>query len=292
MPILSDKELLEELQLRFEKNKHDLEAKNKLLDTLKSVNTKLLDAEKVKSEFLSNIRNEINNPLTSIIGLSSLLQNSELNKADILKKAELIYEDAQKLSFQLRNIFVAAEIEAGKAQLEITKINLIDLINTILQDFKWFSNKKNIDVQLITKTVTNDPVYNDSEKLAIIFSNFLANAIEFSPSNSKIQIILDNTTVEIKDSGVGIASEHHKLIFDRFKQLNSGSTKLHAGHGLGLSIVKELSALINLQINMQSELGEGTSFKLDLFPFDAALVSGSSTSGDAFLFNDDALSTF
>lgn len=284
---ISDIELLNELSKRLKKTNEDLDAKTNLLKDLEGLNQKLIHAEKVKSEFLSNIRNEINNPLSSILGLSSILMNPNTDKSNIEKNARLINEEAYKLNFQLKNIFIAAEIEAGKLMLEISKINLVDLLNNIKNDFQSNAQKKNISIQLIEKSTVSELIFNDAEKLSVIFSNLLANAIEFSPINSKITILIDKNCVEIIDNGIGISSENHQSIFDRFVQLNHGSTKLYAGHGLGLAIVKDLVEMVNSQIVLKSELNNGSNFKVKVSEFDSSDFTSESTDGSEFLFSNN-----
>ena len=290
---LSDIELLNELSIRLQKNQEDMDSKNRLLKDLENLNSKLIQSEKVKSEFLSNIRNEINNPLSSILGLSSLLLSGSDNLTeDVSRKVQLIHEESLKLNFQLRNIFTAAEIEAGKLNIEISRINLFELVSNVAGNFQWQASKKQVRINILNQLSDLQTLfYHDAEKLSVILSNLISNAIEFSFSGGDVNIIVADDFIEVVDTGIGISEEDHERIFDRFVQLNSGSTKLYAGHGLGLAVVKDLSDLINSEIVLKSSLNNGSSFKLNLSSFEPNDLMGDSMDGNEFLFsnNDDEI---
>ncbi len=287
MTEMNDNELLIELAARFKKNQDDLNAKNTLLKDLEVLNAKLLRSEKMKSEFLSNIRNEIINPLASIMGLSGLLANANSDVETIKKKARLINEEAFKLNFQLRNIFIAAELEAGKAALEISNVNLSELANAIIKEFHHSATKKNITITHNHNTENDATIYSDTEKINTILSNLIANAIEFSGNDSVITIETDQNTIKVSDNGIGIDKENQKIIFDRFVQLNSGSTKTYAGHGLGLAVVKDLCDIIGANITLQSRTGQGSVFNVELKALNPNDKQLNDTDGNDFLFTND-----
>jgi two-component system, OmpR family, phosphate regulon sensor histidine kinase PhoR len=284
---MNDNELLAELSKRFEKNKDDLSALNTAVKDLEKVNEKLIRAEKVKSDFLSNIRNEIINPLSSIIGLSAMLMNKDTDPLSIEKKATLINEEAIKLNYQLRNVFTAAELEAGRCNLELSNVNLKTLLETVIHDFSTLATKKNVKVTITTTVNQPLSLHNDAGKLYTIFSNFLANAIEFSHPNSLVNIEIDNFTVAFKDQGIGISKKDHAAIFDRFVQLNSGSTKLYAGHGLGLAVVKDLADIISATLTLNSELDQGSTFKVNLQELDPTHYTQNANDDSAILLTND-----
>src|SRR5687768_5674634 len=133
MSKLTDKELLEELQNRFSENKKSLEELSTLTKQLQALNDKLKESEKIKSLFLANIRNEMNDPLTSILGLSKNIQspdNSQWEKTRAM--AALIHAEAFNLDFQLRNIFAAAELESGELELEVVQVDIYTLAKNVV----------------------------------------------------------------------------------------------------------------------------------------------------------------
>lgn len=290
---ITDDELLAELKRRFDENNSNLEQERKLIAELNLVNEKLLASEHLKSNFLSNIRNEINNPIASILELSKNIYEGQLDIDSMKTFANLIYSEAFDLDFQLRNIFLSAEIEAGESPLSVISVNISSLIESVVSTFKAkidkreliFSWKNEIESQTIFKT--------DTEKLHLILSNLLANAIQFNKLNGVIKIEsrieAGLLIISIEDSGIGISEENQSKIYDRFHQIEEGSTKTYGGHGLGLSITKALLEIIEGKISLESELGKGSKFTLkinELQGFEGGDDTFSSDGND-FLFDQD-----
>lgn len=290
---ITDEELLAELKRRFDENNANLEQERKLIAELNTVNEKLLASEHLKSNFLSNIRNEINNPIASILELSKNIYEGQLDLDAMKAFATLIFSEAFDLDFQLRNIFLSAEIEAGESPLSVISVNISSLIETVISAFKTkidkkglsFSWENEIDNQTIFKT--------DSEKLHLILSNLIANAIQFNkPEGSiviKSKIEEGVLSISIEDSGIGISKENQTKIYDRFHQIEEGSTKTYGGHGLGLSITKALLEIIEGEISLESLEGKGSKFTLSinqLEGFDEDEDTFSSDGND-FLFDQD-----
>ncbi|MBI5894160.1 MAG: HAMP domain-containing histidine kinase, partial [Deltaproteobacteria bacterium] len=237
----SDKELIEGLVNRLsvkDKAINDLTVVTKKLETL---NNKLLDSENTKSQFLSNIRNEINNPLASIMGLSKIISTSEgLLNPDIISMGNAIYKEAFNLEFQMENIFAAAEIEAGEAALSVSNVDIKSLIQHTIDSFNHWACEKKIKValNLIDYIKKGESFFKtDPKKFQLIVSNLLANAIEYSFEEGQVDVKIwkngDSLNTSIKDNGIGIDEKDHRIIFDRFRQLDTGLTKSHRGHGLG-----------------------------------------------------------
>lgn len=288
---ITDEELLAELKRRFDENNANLEQERKLIAELNTVNEKLLASEHLKSNFLSNIRNEINNPIASILELSKNIYEGQLDLDAMKAFATLIFSEAFDLDFQLRNIFLSAEIEAGESPLSVISVNISSLIESVISAFKTkidkkelsFSWENEIDNQTIFKT--------DSEKLHLILSNLIANAIQFNKPNgsisikSKIEEGLLNISIE--DSGIGISKENQTKIYDRFHQIEEGSTKTYGGHGLGLSITKALLEIIEGEISLESEEGKGSKFTLSINQLAGFDEDTFSSDGNDFLFDQD-----
>lgn len=265
----------------------------KYTEEIEKLNQKLLDSENLKSNFLSNIRNEISNPLTSILGLSKSLHTSnDLTNNKIL--AGLIYAEVLNLSFQMQNIFAAAEIESGEQFPHYSRVDIRSLIGNVVDALQYYSNKKEIEI-----TVNSDKrgiLYftTDAEKLSLTLTNIIKNALEFSYSKGFVQISYNITengslVILVEDEGVGINNEKISEIFDRFKQLETGTTKTFSGHGLGLAVVKASIESLNGQIEVESVEDKGSKF---IITVPEGEISGSdeiSTSGNEFLFEESEL---
>lgn len=245
----------------------DLKKENEeLVRSLYKVNEKLRDSEKLKGHFISNITNEIVNPFASVLALA---ENIKQLKADEMtyayRLADLIYEEAFHLDFQLKNIFAAALIEAGKEEPKLVQINIHELSKNISQYFNTQLKKKNIDlsVSCLNKTVADAPVLfiSDKEKLDMIIKNLISNAIKYSPDNSIINLdfVFGNGTlsIEVSDHGKGINQDDRRIIFDRFKQLDEKVNSINTGHGLGLSIVQAYSELLGGKVSLNDNYEGG-----------------------------------
>ena len=290
---LTDTELLTELKLRFEESDTMLKEERKLIAELNAVNDKLLASEYLKSNFLSNIRNEINNPIASILELAKNIYEGKMDCDAMQKFGSLIFSEAFDLDFQLRNIFLSAEIEAGESPLSVISVDIISLIKTVIGSFDNKILKKAIHFTH-TNTIQENTIFKtDTEKLHLILSNLLANAIQFNSQGGSIQIdsSIENNQliVVISDSGIGISENQQEKIYDRFLQLEEGSTKTYGGHGLGLSITKALLEIIEGTISLESKLGQGTTFTIRINELGTSQGNDDtfSSDGNDFLFDQD-----
>lgn len=297
MSRLTDEELIDELRKRIKANKDSLSELQDLNKELRIVNKKLEESEALKSHFISNITNEIINPFTSIIGLAKHILS--VNKEDwktVISMVALIHSEAFNLDFQLRNIFVAAKIEAGEIYPEILNVDVKTLINNLLESFKLEAKKKKITLDFIfdIPAEPDEIVYykTDPEKLKLILANLLSNAIKFSFEGQKIILktwkINEWLYISVQDFGTGISEENQKKIFDRFKRLDTGINSLNRGHGLGLSINKAILDLLDGRIEIQSKIGEGSTFTI-MMPEPKIEVGGFSTDGNEFLFEEEEI---
>jgi signal transduction histidine kinase len=281
---------LDELKLRFDRNQKILKEQARLLNELALVNNKLVESEKLKSQFLSNIRNEINNPLTSILGLAQIISNGGQKEEDLKRVGQLIYQEAFILDFQLRNIFVAAELESGLLFPEASRVNVEQLVSQVLNEFGHLIKKKEIDIK-VTIDVQDKNFFCDGEKIHMVLINLLSNAIEYSNIGGKLLLTIstdrEKLTASIQDFGLGIDANDHQAIFDRFKQLDAGTTKTHQGHGLGLSVTRELVDLLGGTIDIESELSSGSKFTVQLPRFEQPENIDATFGGNEFLFEAD-----
>jgi signal transduction histidine kinase len=270
-------QLLKELSLRLkEHEKFSLQHKE-LKNELIIANKKLAESESLKSHFISNITNEIINPFASILGLSkAILSVDKENWKKVLSMVALIYTEAFTLDFQLKNIFAAAKIESGEIYPEIADVDVCNVVQSVISTFKIELKKKKIAVETryceeidIARSNGQFNFKTDPEKFKLILLNLINNAVKYSFEEGKISIRLwkDEQTlnVSVKDHGPGISEEHQKIIFDRFKRVDSGITSTNRGHGLGLSINKALLDLLGGDIHIQSTPGEGAEFTVQ-FP--------------------------
>lgn len=298
MSRLSDDELLEELKTRFLENSKALEELRTLTRKLKEVNLKLQESESMKSNFLSNIRNEINNPLTSILGLSRQCMSGEAVVAgddeSMCSVGSMLFGEAFELDFQLRNIFTAAELESGESVVSGSIIDIQRFMQNLVDTFSHKAAARNTAIKLSVSGLEASGTFKtDPEKLNLIVANLLNNAIEYGGQDGEVILSVwveeDCLNVSVRDRGEGIDSEDQGVIFDRFRQLDSGPKKHHRGHGLGLSIVKDLVELLMANISITSDRDVGSLFTVGEIPEAESGPEADifAVNGGVFLFEED-----
>lgn len=286
-------DLFAELKFRFDLNRSALIELQAVSRELEKLNLKLQLSEAMKGHFLSNIRNEINNPLTSISGLARHLMTGRCAPEQVPEIAGMIYSEAFDLDFQLRNIFVAAELEAGEAKPEFANVEVESLVKNTVELLSRHLDLKKISVIETVSTSSDSLLFvSDAQMLQVMLINLLMNAIEFSPVGGtvrvEVQISSANLQISVGDHGSGIDLTDQGKIFDRFVQMESGTTRTHPGHGLGLSITRALVELLGGQVTVVSELGAGATFILDIpEPQLSSPVSLNASDGNFFLFAAD-----
>ncbi|MBC7923541.1 MAG: HAMP domain-containing histidine kinase [Ferruginibacter sp.] len=275
MKSITDEELVAAIEQRLKDKQQALGESEDLLRQLKRANQQLEAAEKLKTRFLSNIRNQINDPFGAILCLSENMMQLDSSQFDhVLAIASLIHREAFKLHFQLQNIFTAADLEAGEVTLAPTQIDVASLIQHVLATFRPAILEKSLRVKAHGEPTSgpvteNQPLFRtDAGKLKLILSNLLANAIGFSEPGETLEIAwsLREALLQIRvsDHGSGIEEKHLEDIFNRFTQLNATPTRLHGGHGLGLSVVQALLETMGGGIVVQSVPRQGSVFVVNI----------------------------
>ena len=251
-----------------------LEKENEeLVKNLYDVNEKLRDSERLKGHFISNITNEIVNPFASVLALSQnikQLKEGEIHKAHHM--AELIFEEAFHLDFQLKNIFAAALIEAGKEEIKCSSVDINELSNHIRSYFKPLLDKKRIQLSAcMSNAVISNRSFlfsSDRDKLELILKNLISNSIKYSPEDSivevKYHLSAGELQLEVSDRGKGINPEDRKIVFDRFKQLDEKINSINTGHGLGLSIVQAYAEMLGGKVCLNSNFDSGTKIMVSI----------------------------
>ena len=290
MKKLTDNQLIKELNDRFEENRVAVLEQKRLLGELEEVNKKLIDSESVKSQFLSNIRNEINNPLSSILGLADKLSQKPGDLEQVKYTSSLIHQEAFSLDFQLRNIFTAAELEAGELQPNFGKVDLESLSQGILDKFVHLIERKELIVEL--RCSKKLEFITDAGLVSSIIRNLVSNGIEYNKDKGKLilEISVDNgqkLNINVIDTGVGMHEKDYEVIFDRFVQLETGVTKSHLGHGLGLTVTKAQVDLMQGSLHVECVIGEGCSMGVSIPLAEEDDMHTFSDSGNVFFFDDD-----
>ena len=254
-------------------SQHKLEQANRQLDAkisqLSDKNIELFRANKIKSEFLANMSHEFRTPLNAILGFAELLREKPAAEIEKSRRwAENIISSGRSLLNMINDLLDLAKAESAKIMIHIEKTSVPQLLEGLTAFFSPLTEQKSIKIRL--EVADNlSLVHTDSQKVQQILYNLLSNAIKFTPSGGRILIaanMLGDTTVRIsiKDTGPGISKENQQKIFEKFHQLDGSITRKGEGTGLGLAICKQLADLLAASIHLESELGAGSIFSLDL----------------------------
>ena len=243
---------------------------NKALDLklgqLAETNVALYESNRLKSEFLANVSHELRTPLNSILGFADLLKDSLAAGPDSksARYVNNILTSGRHLLELINDLLDLAKIEAGRMEIRSEQLSMPDLFEGLSSILKPLLEQK--DLTLTTGVGTEVPIVRtDPGKLQQILYNFLSNAIKFSPAGEKIELVAqgdgaDHVRISVVDHGPGIEAAKQQMIFEKFRQADSGVTRSHSGTGLGLAISKELTALLNGSIGVRSTPGEGATF--------------------------------
>ena len=285
---LTDNELLKEIGRRFEEKSASIAEMEFMTKKLLEMNEKSKEVEEAKSYFLSLIKNEFNNPLSSLLSFSKKLKSdmdiSRLDSIGTMMRSELVY-----LDFSLKNIFSASEIEYGEMGSDFAKIVPEDIAAEAVEYFEHIIKEKSLQVEVFN--TMSEKMVTDPQKLYLILLNLLSNACEYSFSNSKINIRFskkdDIYEIRIEDFGEGIYEAHTKEIYNRFYKYNTGKTRPGQGLGLGLSVVKELCESLKGSIDHFSE-NDMTVFVVNIAYIDEETLSISEGLGSDEFFEQDS----
>ncbi len=282
---LSDQELLGEISRRFEEKAASIKEMEFMTKKLLELNERTKQTESIKSQFLSLIKNEFNNPISSLLNLANMLTaKKHPDKFD--QMSSMMHMELLRLDFQLKNIFSATEIEAGEIGNDFSTINFKSVYEDVLASFKYLITEKNLTVVL--DRCEDEGFVSDAHKIYMILLNLVSNACEFSYPDAKVGVSLKQIDggyrISVEDTGEGVDVKYTNEIYNRFTKFSSGKTRAHAGLGLGLSVARGLAEALDGQIFMESQEGY-TLFCVDLPKVDAE-AAGASDGGNEFLFDD------
>lgn len=235
------------------------------ITTLSKAVNKVKEADKIKTDFISNVSHELRSPLNSIIGFSDLLKNKNVG---VLNEKQLGYvSDIQASSVNLlsmiNDILDISKIENSAILLVKQKFEISRVINEVVSLIRPLLEQKNIKLMMNVEDFEIDADY---QKLKQVLFNLLSNAIKFTDDKIQVSTKTNGKTCEISvsDNGIGIEKKNQKKIFKKFVQINDYSMKKESSTGLGLTISKEFVKLHGGEITVKSELNKGATFIINL----------------------------
>lgn len=294
MSKINDNDLLQEIDRRFKEKQSSIEEMEFMTKKLLKLNEANRDSQEAKSQFLSLIKNEFNNPMSSLLNITNIL----IKKVDdpaITNLSQMMKMELLKLDFSLKNIFSASEIEAGETANDYSIVNIKEIVDEVISYFSYLVDEKSLHVKYICNC--DSEIISDAQKINIILLNLISNACEYSYENSTINVIIDcddtHYSITVEDSGEGISQDHAKNIYNRFSHFESGQTRRTAGLGLGLSVTRGMAEALEGSIDNITKDGK-TIFIVSIPKIDKETVDVSQGFGsNEFMFdNDDGMVEF
>ena len=222
------------------------------------------ESDRLKSAFLANVSHEIRTPMNGILGFADLLKNPKLSEPEKTEFLEIIEQSGNRMLETINDIIDISKIEAGQVKLEEKEIKLNKELNEIFQFFKLEAEQKGLQLSFQPAFPDNrDAIISDPKMLNGIVTNLVKNAIKFTEKGYiEFGYIIKGKVLEffVKDTGIGIAKEIQKIIFNRFVQEEQGFRRQFEGSGLGLAISKAYTDMLGGKIWINSIQGKGSQF--------------------------------
>ena len=254
----------------------EMEVVNQKLKKAKNVATEALqtaeNANKAKTDFLSNMSHDIRTPMNAIIGITSLIRHDAGNKAKVIEYANKIDISSQHLLGIINDVLDMSKIEAGKTVFKYTDFSILDFVQELDTIFHSQIYEKKQTLTIIKENIRHEWVNGDQVHLMQIFSNLLSNAVKYTQEGGKIQFLVEEYETKsrayarycflVSDNGMGMSADFKDTIFDAFTRAESSLTNKIQGTGLGMAITKNLVEAMGGTIDVDSELGQGSCFEV------------------------------
>jgi PAS domain S-box-containing protein len=249
-------------------------------------------ASRAKSAFLANTSHELRTPLNGMIGLARMAAAPALDDATRTRYLAQITDSAQSLAAIISDILDLSKIEAGRLQIEVTRFDLVELLRALEHTYQTLAAARGLTLAFEIEDGLDEPVRGDPLRVRQIVTNYLSNAIKFTPSGGvRVRVgrlpggaLPGALRIEVIDTGPGIEADALERLFMPFTQADQSTTRRYGGTGLGLSICRELALLMGGDVGVESRPGEGACFWVVLpLPVDrsAPLPESAPRTGDS-----------
>jgi len=272
--IYDDVSLLESTSFRSHPVTTDMETLTKQVK--KFATDKKLEIETLKvreeyrREFLGNISHELKTPLFTVQGYLSTLLDGAIDDKKIRKKyLERAEKGVERLVYIVEDLDMISKLEMGDVNLELSKFNIVILLQSVFDLLEMVADKKNIILMFDIKYNKAINVFADQEKIQQVLSNLIVNSIKYGKENGTTEVTIedlvdDKIIVRIRDNGEGIEKHNIPRLFERFFRVDKSGARSEGGSGLGLSIVKHIIEAHGEKIYVESEFGKGSEFSFTL----------------------------
>lgn len=264
---------LEEREERLAIQNNTLAQQNRQLELsrqkIEQQNLQLVEAARLKSQFLATMSHELRTPMNAVIGFAQVLLRQRTARlcASQVDMVERILNNGKNLLALINDILDLSKIEAGRLELKLEEVNFTQLVVATISELRPLAEQKHLLLKVDAEL--DDPkVINDSTRLRQVLVNLISNAIKFTETGSvevRVSELSSNRVLlSVKDTGIGIAEAELEHIFEEFRQVDQTTTRKHGGTGLGLAITKSLVNMMQGIITVESKLGQGSTFCVQL----------------------------
>lgn len=234
-----------------------------LLNTISQQHADILKSANMRQEFTANVSHELKTPLTSISGYSELIENGMVNEADVMRFGKEIHRSANRLLTLIDDILRLSELDSSSEIETFEPVDLYEQAQTCVEMLRLNAEKHNVTLEFSGQ---KSVVYGSRQMLDEVIYNLCDNAIRYNKEGGKVFITVgeedENVYLSVRDTGIGIDTEHQDRIFERFYRVDKSRSKETGGTGLGLAIVKHIVALHHAEIRIDSEVGVGTEIRI------------------------------
>lgn len=232
------------------------------------------EAEKARDNFLYHVTHELRTPLTNIQAYAETLTKPAFDDEQTRRECyNVIVSETRRLSRLVEDILSISQLEVGSARFEVGELDLVRLLRQMVQDNLGGADSKKIELSL--KVPPKAPkIRGDKIRMSVLLNNLIGNAVKYTPSGGRVNVTLElanrSASIAVSDTGIGIAEADQARVFEKFYRAASDEVQQESGTGLGLAIAREVARLHGGDIHVQSELGKGSMFTIELpLPEDA-----------------------
>jgi len=253
---------------QFTQRKRAEEDRAELFKRERAARAEAEKANRLKDEFLATLSHELRTPLNAVIGWSRMLGSGRLDRENSKHALEVIERNAWAQKQIIEDILDVSRVITGKLQLNLNPVDLVAVVDAALDAVRPAMEAKEIQIQTLIDA-SQRMVSGDADRLQQVVWNILANAAKFTPNGGRVEISVSQTAthvlIQVKDNGPGIDSSFLPHMFERFRQADGSTTRMHGGLGLGLAIVRHLVELHGGTIAAENrEDGQGAIFTIRL----------------------------
>ena len=228
--------------------------------------TDLHALENMRRDFVANVSHELKTPLASIKAYAETLRLGAIDdKNKNLQFVSQIETQAELLNLQIQDLLEIARVESGSAAFNIEDVNINSLCRRSAEALQPQATQRKVELLL---EVSDEPLTAKAESNGVttIINNLISNAIHYTPAGGQVQVRTQHTgqwvEIEVTDTGIGISPEHQARVFERFYRVDQARSREEGGTGLGLAIVKHLTQAFQGQLELDSQIGKGSSFRV------------------------------